>query len=249
MGRFPQSKGARGSLKWIQLVVNDCPELINMPLSQVCKLPVHTPISWVSPIRKDGFAEYRDQAFLDLLRVHLEQRPLKTFWPSRGPQWDALGLSDCGDVFLVEAKAHVSELLSPGTKASSHSREFIERSLKEVQSFFGVDPIVNWSQVFYQYTNRLSHLYLLRELNNVPAFLVFVYFVGDYEMDGPSTIGEWQSALRVVKGVLDLREGHKLSKYILDVFIDISQINDVSRRESDAHLYGRQGFPSPDVTK
>lgn len=227
MGRFPQLEGQRGSLKWVQLLVNECPELINGSLREACMLPSNASISWLSPICTDEFAEYRDQAFLDLLGIHLEQRPLSTFWPRRGPQWDALARSGDGEVFLVEAKAHVGELLSPGTKASSKSKEFIERSLKEVQSFLGVDPIVDWSQALYQYTNRLAHLYLLRELNNVPAFLVFVYFVGDHEMDGPVTVGEWESAIQVVKGILGLRESHRLSKYVHDVFIDVARIEKI----------------------
>ena len=53
---------------------------------------------------------------------------------------------------------------------------------------------------------------------------MFLYFVGDREMMGPSTVGEWESAIRVVKVVLGLGESHKLSKYILDVFIDVAQI-------------------------
>lgn len=224
MGRFPQSKGARGSLKWTQVVVNECPELINDSLREACKLPHNTPIRWLSPIRTDQFAEYRDQAFLDLLGIHLEKRSLRTFWPGRGPQWDALARSNSGEVFLVESKAHITEMISPGTKASSKSKMLIDRSLKEMQTYIGIHPAVDWSKVLYQYTNRLAHLYLLRELNGVPAFLVFLYFMRDCEMDGPSTPYEWESAIQVVKGVLGLRKGHKLSHFVLDVFIDVTQI-------------------------
>lgn len=124
----------------------------------------------------------------------------------------------------MEAKAHVRELISPGTKASGQSKTLIDRSLREVQSFLGVHPLVDWSKVLYQYTNRLAHLYLLRELNDVPAYIVFAYLVGDRETDGPSTPGEWKSAIQVVKGLLSLREGHRLSKFVPDVFIDIAQI-------------------------
>jgi len=224
MGRFPQSKGERGSLKWVQLLVNECPALINSSLHNACVLSHNARISWLSPIRADKFAEYRDQAFLDLLGIRLTRRPLDTFWPNRGPQWDALARIDSGEVFLVESKAHISEVLSPGTKASSKSKMLIDKSLKEVQSYLGIHPTVDWSKVFYQYTNRLAHLYLLRELNDVPAFLVFLYFVGDREMHGPSTPDEWKSATQVVRGVLGLREGHKLSRFVLDVFIDVAQI-------------------------
>lgn len=224
MGRFPQSKNARGSLKWTQVVVNECPELINSPLREASALSSDVPISWLSPIHSDDFSEYRDQAFLQLLRVHLEKRPLETFWPNRGPQWDALGRSHNGELFLVESKAHVSEILSPGTSASAKSKILIERSLKELQSFLRVSPAVDWSAVLYQYTNRLAHLYLLRELNHMRAFLVFLYFVGDREMEGPQTVREWESAIRVVRGVLGLKDRNRLSKYVLDVFIDVGEI-------------------------
>lgn len=224
MGRFPQLKGQRGSLKWVQRVVNECPEFINEHLRNMCMFPDNTQISWLSPINADELAEYRDQAFLDLLGIKLQRCPLSTFWPDRGPQWDALARADSGEIFLVESKAHVSEILSPGTKASNKAKLMIGKSLKEVQTHLGIQPAVDWSSVFYQYTNRLAHLYLLRELNDVPAFLVFLYFVGDHEMKGPVTPGEWKSAIQVVKGVLGLRKVHKLSNFVFDVFIDVATI-------------------------
>lgn len=224
MGRFPQHRGQRGSLKWVQLLVNDCPELIDVPLRQACLLPSGAQISWFSPLFDDEFAEYRDEQFLDRLGISLERRSLRAFWPRWGPQWDGLGRSDSGECFLVESKAHVRELISPGTRASCQSKMLIDGSLKEVQSFLGVRPLVDWSEILYQYTNRLAHLYLLRELNDIPAYMVFVYFVGDRGMGGPATPGEWKSAIQVVKQLLCLRENHRLSKFVVDVFIDVAQI-------------------------
>jgi hypothetical protein len=64
----------------------------------------------------------------------------------------------------------------------------------------------------------------LRELNDIDAHLVFVYFVGAEDVNGPQTIAEWKSALTVAKLVLGLKERHKLSKYVADVFIDVRQI-------------------------
>lgn len=224
MGRFPQTRGQRGSLKWVQTLVNDCPELVNDRLRKMCGLAPAARISWLSPLRADQFAEYRDQSFLDLLEIHLDQHPLDRFWPNRGPQWDALARADTGHVFLIESKAHVDELLSPGTKASEKSRALIDRSMKEVQSFLGIRPAVDWCDVLYQYANRIAHLYLLRRLNKIPAFLIFLYFVGDKEMDGPSTEEEWKSAIKVVRGVLGLRDHDWLSKHIKDVFVSVDQI-------------------------
>jgi hypothetical protein len=53
---------------------------------------------------------------------------------------------------------------------------------------------------------------------------LFVYFQGAREVDGPDTIAEWQVASTVVKGVLGLGKRHKLSKYMADVFIDVSAL-------------------------
>jgi len=222
MGRFPQPEGQRGSLKWTQLLVNDYPELINEPLREACGLSSRTQIEWLSPLRPDQFSEYRDRAFLGQLSIRLGKRDLGAFWPRHGPQWDALGRSDREDIFLVESKAHIGELISPGTSASTQSKKLIDSSLNEVQSFLGARPLVDWSAVFYQYTNRLAHLYLLRKLNDVRAHMVFVYFVGDREMQGPQTTQEWRSALQVVRALLGLRDKHKLSGFVHDVFINVS---------------------------
>src|SRR5207247_1009581 len=67
LGRFPQSQGGKGSLRWIQLLVNEHPEVLNAGLAI-------GPVEWRSPRADDGYAEYRDQAFLDRLRVTLANR-------------------------------------------------------------------------------------------------------------------------------------------------------------------------------
>jgi hypothetical protein len=43
-------------------------------------------------------------------------------------------------------------------------------------------------------------------------------------MDGSRTVREWESAIHVVRGVLGLKNRDKLSKYVLDVFIDVADI-------------------------
>lgn len=43
-------------------------------------------------------------------------------------------------------------------------------------------------------------------------------------MGGPATPGEWKSAIQVVKQLLCLKENHRLSKFVVDVFIDVAQI-------------------------
>jgi len=222
MTRVIQKEGKRGSLKWIQKLVNDHPELINAQVASALRLPNSEQITWLSPLQDDEYAEYRDADFLNLLGITLKQRSLDSFWPRLGPQWDGLAKSESGKVFLVEAKSHVDEMISPPTQASVQSRKIIEQSLNETKDYLEVVSPVPWSDVFYQYANRLAHLYLLHELNEVDAYLVFLYFMNDEEMDGPETIREWTAAKKILESALRLNKKHMLSKRVLDVFIDVN---------------------------
>ena len=83
-----------------------------------------------------------------------------------------------------------------------------------------INSNVDWSGTFYQYTNRLAHLYFLREKNSIPTWLINIYFVNDKEVKGPECKKEWLAALQVAKSYLGTSH-HKLSKYKIDLFIDV----------------------------
>ena len=165
---------------------------------------------------------------MTLLGLELKRRRLESFWPNRGPQWDALARTSTDQVILVEAKANIPEILSQGTSARAKSRTLIENSLLETKRYLRVPEDVPWSGRLYQYANRIAHLYLLRELNGVDAHLIFVYFTGAADVDGPDTIREWTAALTVAKGVLYLRGRHPLYRYVHEVFIDVAKYNIVT---------------------
>jgi hypothetical protein len=226
--RAVETQEARGSLKWIRRAINECPLRFNEKVASAAGIPTSDPIEWVSPLADDEYAEYRDQDFLDLLDVHLAKTPLNDFWPVRGPQWDALGRTRTGRVVLLEAKANIPEVVSPGTGAGPDSRPLIEKSLTATKEFLGVEPDIVWTGKLYQYTNRLAHLYLLRELNAVDAYLIFTYFTGSEDVNGPRTVAEWKAALTVAKKVLGLPERNRLSKFIAEVFIDVSEIESLA---------------------
>lgn len=212
MSRFPQPRGTKGSLRWIQHLVNQHPEVLNAGIGI-------GPVEWRSPRADDGYAEYRDQAFLDRLGITLSKRQLKDFWPTRGPQWDALGRAASGEVVLVEAKAHVTELLSQHTKATDASMKTIRRSLLETADSLHASPGTDWSQRFYQYANRLAHAWFLAQANKLRLRLAFVYFVGDADMDGPANRREWEAALTVLHEALGLRG--RMPRYVAEIFIDV----------------------------
>ncbi len=222
MGRIVQPKGNKGSLKWIQHVVNDHPDILNRTIDVSIGIEQEQPIEWLSPKAKDEYAEYRDQAFLDLLGIKLRKRKLKDFWPNRGPQWDALGRIENKAYFLVEAKAHVSEIISSSQAKSPASKALINKSLNETKDYLRLNPDFDLTKGFYQYSNRQAHLYLLRALNDIPTYLVFVYFVNDHAHI-PTTKEEWDGALQLMHSILG-SHSHKLAEYVIDIFIDVNKI-------------------------
>lgn len=217
MSIVKQPSNGKGSLKNIQLLVNSKSSLINAQIISVFPELSKHKITWVSPLSTDNFSEYRDDDFI--VRVGLDKAKinLKSFWPNQGPQWDALAKTDKGAVILVEAKANVPEVVSPGTSASPASKRLITQSLEETKQYLGIKNNIDWSGTFYQYTNRLAHLYYLRS-KGVKAYLVNIYFTGDKSVNGPATKEEWEAALTVINKYLGLGSRYKLKKYCADLF-------------------------------
>ena len=210
--RVEQPFGSRGSLKWLQRAIANRPDLLR---------PRGLPeIVWRSPLAEDSFAEYRDAAFLDRLGLGRLTLGLAAFWPRRGPQWDALGTTVAGPV-LVEAKAHLREFFSPGTQARGASQERITAAFAAVRADLGVPADTDWCRQFYQYTNRLAHLWWLRQ-HGVAAELLFVSFIGDGDMDGPRHAETWQAAFDTADYALGLPRRHALSQHVHHVMPDVS---------------------------
>jgi hypothetical protein len=222
MARFTQHEAKKGSQKWIQKIVNDQPEILNSQIRRALNLPEGERIEWLSPLRADAYAEYRDEAFLKLLGVKLGIVSLAEFWPKGGPQWDALGKSSSGKLLLVEAKSHISELLSSLQAKDNDSIRKIKTSLDETKEYLHANATVDWSLYFYQYANRLAHLYLLKK-NGLPAYLIHVYFINDAEMNGPTSFLEWQGAIELLNSYIGIRR-HKLQDFVADLYIDVREL-------------------------
>jgi len=223
MPRIKQTSASRGSQKWLQILVNERPELIDRVLATRLQLTKRESIHWLSPLKDDDYAEYSDRQFLARLGVTLRKVSLESFWPKRGPVWDGLAKTNGGRLILVEAKAHIAELVSSPTGARGPSLSKIRRSLDATKQFLGSGSEADWATIFYQYTNRLGHLYLLRELNGLQAYLLFLCFVNDKDIGGPATELEWEGAIKLLESFLGVRS-HKLSKYVHHVFIDVKEL-------------------------
>lgn len=224
MARIKQKSDGHGSLKDIQILVNKNQALIDKIIKTTFEELANDTITWKSPIESDDFAEYRDNDFLYKVGLDNKEIKLAEYWPTRGPQWDALATTTSGKIILVEAKANIPEIVSPATGAVEISKTLIDKSLNETKKFLGVTNDIDWSGKFYQYTNRLAHLYFLREKHNKPTYLINIYFIGDDTVSGPKTKQEWEGALKVLYSYLGLSR-HKLSKYMTDIFIDINDLD------------------------
>lgn len=220
------SAAERGSQKWIQIGVNDCPKVLNQAIRLAASLPATTTIQWLSPLAEARYREYRDGKAFDLLGVTFSKRTLCSFWPPRGPRWDGLATTSDGEVLLVEAKAHLEEMVSSGSRAKLlKSRKLIRKSLAETRATLA-PRAVSWPDSFYQFTNRLAHLYFLRALNHVPARMVFVYFIGDEDVGGPKTREEWEDAIKKTEDDLGLGQ-HELSAYVHHAFVTVNDLTGI----------------------
>lgn len=220
--RIEQNPGTKGSLRWIQRVVEYDSDQFARLLRDAGALAADATVNWVSPRAADRWAEYRDGAFLEQLGLGHLAGALREYWPSNGPQWDALGRSSDGRILIVEAKAHVGELASTCGAVSISSRERIGRALSSARVALGAKEGSDWMAPYYQYANRLAHLQFLRS-HGVDATLVFVYFTDDEEMPEPHDRSGFERAISEVHAALDFPEHHAIP-HVADIFVDVSGI-------------------------
>jgi len=222
MARFPKPEAKKGSQKWIQILVNQKQETINQQIRTNLGMSENEEIRWCSPLKINNYVEYKDQEFLEALEIKLVKTKLADFWPKSGPRWDALAKSSSGKLFLVEAKSHITELISDFKGSNQTSINRIQSSLNAAKRRFGVKESYDWTRTFYQYANRLAHVNWLSE-NGYDVRLVNVYFLNDEEMEGPKTVDEWKGAIRLLHRCLGLKE-NLLQKFVTDIFIDINSL-------------------------
>jgi hypothetical protein len=213
-----------GSQRWLQVAIDRRPALLVAALRRSGALAKSAEVEWRSPLREEDFKEYRDSKALARANVSALRRGLTSFWPARGPVWDAIGVTAAGAIF-VEAKAHIPEAASPPSRASAASLQLITGSLSEARRWYASKATAAWDGLFYQYANRLAHHYFLRKVNGVAAVLVFLYFLNDRDMDGPTTEAEWRGASRLIRAALGL-PAHLDEFGVHDAYLDVRNLVD-----------------------
>jgi hypothetical protein len=202
----------------MQRLAANMPHSVGSRLKALTGLKESDHIDWVSPAPNDR-AEFRDAAFLQVIGHQELREKLRAFWPKSGPQWD--GLAVCGEkVILVEAKAHVAEMQS-NCMAGPKSLLQIESALAAAAKYFGAADSSQWTRGYYQYANRLAHLYFLAS-NGVDAHLVFVYFT-NADMNGPRNAAEWATAIEQAHTHLGLPRLEEHQR-VHDLFVDAGEL-------------------------
>jgi hypothetical protein len=99
----------------------------------------------------------------------------------------------------------------------------ISESLDETQHWLNCrNSLIDWKYGFYQYANRLAHLYFLRQKSSKEAFLLFLYFVND-PTHIPTSLEAWNGALDLQKKLMGL-PGESLTGRVIELFIDTQDI-------------------------
>jgi hypothetical protein len=197
-----------GSQLRMQMYVNERPQLISEAIAKAL-LPQKLDVSemvWVSPLKHKQYCEYQDEEFLEVAGAGHFAARLKTFWPRGGPCWDALARLTSGGCVLVEAKSHVLEVYGNGCGARGKPRELIESSLNRTKRWLGVEERTDWLGPLYQSANRIAHLYFLRELCGINAFLANVFFLNDPHSKFATTQEQWESGIGTAYEQLGIRK-------------------------------------------
>lgn len=214
-----------GSQRNIQIYVNHRTEELNKAIwesisgnEQISWKP--DDINWVSPKegKKEKFKEYRDEEFLKKLGLTNLKEDLKQFWPKNGPVWDALAtIGDGNGVILVEAKSHPEEVKSDSTATSPESIRKIKDSFEKTKNWLNTPEDIDWTKEYYQYANRIAHLYFLRKAH-IEAWLVNIYFLNDQHFPTRfKTKDGWLNPIKKIKSSLGIAK--KYVPYMGEVFL------------------------------
>lgn len=88
----------------------------------------------------------------------------------------------------------------------------------------GAKQEADWMGGYYQYANRLAHLYFLYILCRVPTWMVFIYFLGAKRTYGVRTRQEWAEGLARIQTSLGLPQEHPLVQRIVNVFPRVDKL-------------------------
>lgn len=183
----PDGRAGKGSRALIQAIVNRAEGAALTRGIQMADPSVGW-IRWLSPLAEMQYVEFQSGRLKSLV----PEADL-SFWPTRGPHWDAVG-TDGHKLILVEAKSHCSETKSGMKPRSDLSREMIRQAMRAAHNDlvtlprFGLvtgqayDAAI-WENTYYQLGNRLTYFARLNQ-QGIATKLILVNFVEDPTWQG-----------------------------------------------------------------
>lgn len=209
-----------GSQLQIQIAVARRPAELSRLTARAIGLPATSSLVWTSPLEERCFAEYRDGAFLHAVGLEHLAASLHDFWPRPGPSWDGLARiktdGAANGVVLVEAKSYPKEMEGRGCQAKPASLKQIRHALEDTKRWFGVPESADWLGSLYQFANRLAHVYFLRELNGIPAWLANLCIIDDPTWKATSR-DAWTAHMPTMRERLGF--GDRRIPWVRDVFL------------------------------
>lgn len=137
--------------------------------------------------------------------------------------WDAIvKINDTW--YLVEAKAHISEIRGGKCQATKDSKKNILEFMDTQMKPFGVNVKDNWLGDYYQMANRLA---VAAYLNNkdISTKVLYIYFEDGYyddtqDKDLGNTRKEFEKEIEKEKETLGIDKDPKIDELLCEVFIN-----------------------------
>ena len=197
-------------------------------LKEALSLESDSEIDWpdypTSDTRVSGDSEYVRLAFMKFFpdiypKIKMKEIGDAEFCKKIRWHWD--GVFRVGKtIYMVEAKARVSELKNDCTATDEKSIVEIKADLKETKEYFKIQSENDWVKGNYQLANRLAFVALM-EKYDIDAKLVYVYFINGYdkkETNESVTREGWNDATKIERAEMGLNE--ETDKVMYSVFID-----------------------------
>ena len=167
--------------------------------------------------------EYKGIEFLkDLVNYKTIEENWKDYWPGDNQNWDGIILNinqTSWQYILVEAKAHLEELVSDTDAKKEQSIAKISRAFDSTRKRFGISASKDWSKCYYQAANRLAFINFLLE-NGIKASLLNIYFINGWPNDqkNVTSVQMWEEKIQDEYSYLGINDNAK--KYIHEVFLE-----------------------------
>jgi len=162
------------------------------------------------------------------------EKKWKEFWPQRGNKqnWDAI-LMNNGKIILIEAKAHIKEIMQ-SCGAKGESRQQIREAFEATKYYFKMTSDSDWLKHYYQLANRLAFVYFLFTCG-ISARILNVYFLNGYkirkkingrikvqENKSVRSIKEWEETIKQEYNYLGINNS-SAEKYVYSIYVDCTQ--------------------------